>query len=121
MKKFISVILVLVFIISCVPIFANAEEIISDPIEGPDAEKLPISVRIWYEPTDTLRYGDTATFYSEIENEEYYTIILYQWQLSADCEEWDDIENANEPTYAVVLDDTTVNMYYRLYIEYNGE
>ncbi len=95
MKKYlISFILIFCLLLSSTA-FCFAEEIDSEAESLPTVVELPppaITVSIWKDnDAAELPVGTVVTFYSAVNNTEYYSVVNYQWQISTD-DGWIDLE-----------------------------
>ena len=65
---------------------------------------------------DEVTIGSVLRFTSRITEELDWETVTYQWQTSADGEEWFDVEDADQATLTITVDETNVDSYWRLVV-----
>ena len=65
---------------------------------------------------DEVTIGSILRFTSRITEEMDWETVTYQWQTSADGEEWFDVEDADQATLTITVDETNVDSYWRLVV-----
>lgn len=111
-------------LISLMPV-AAAEDDLLEEISGSEflrevIDDIPsLEVYIWLEPyKHEYQSGEVVTIHSALRNQEYYDEILYQWQISDDDIEWEDLDGENFPILIFPVDEGMAYKYFRLIVHY---